>query len=130
MKIQWNARSIIGLVFVILAAVGLVINLAGVIQVWVLREPVTRDAIATLDLLNSTLDTTAQGLGVAKSSLESVTGTIGVLAEYGQFCGHDDQRVPARLLSSVSSIIGENLSATINSALGTLDAVESTTRKR
>jgi hypothetical protein len=127
MKIQWNVRSVTGLVFAILAVLGLVINLAGVIQVWVLREPVTRDAIATLDLLNSTLDTTAQGLGIAKSSLQSVTSTIGALEGTVASAAATIANASSSV-SSVSSIIGENLSATMNSALGTLDAVENTTQ--
>lgn len=128
MKIQWNLRSVTGLLFVILAVVGLMINLAGVIQVWVLREPVTRDAIATLDLLNSTLDTTAQGLGIVKSSLESVTATIGALESTVTSAAATIANASSSV-SSVGNIIGENLSATVNSALGTLDAVESTTQK-
>lgn len=128
MNIKWNVRSITGLVFVILAVIGLLINVAGVIQVWVLREPVTRDAIATLDLLDSTLDTTSQGLAIAKSSLQSVTATIGALestvASAATTIGNASSSV-----SSVSSIIGQNLSKTVDSALGTLDVVESTTQK-
>lgn len=128
MNIKWNARSITGLAFVVLAVIGLLINIAGVIQVWTLREPVTRDAIATLDLLNSTLDTTAQGLTIAKSSLQSVTGTIGALESTVSSAAATIAKASASV-NSVSSIVGQNLSSTVNSALGTLEVVESTTRK-
>ncbi len=127
MKIQWNARGIFGLLFVILALVSLVIDAAGLVEVWTLREPVTRDAINTLDLLNSTLDTTSQGLGVAKTSLKSVTGTIGALQTTVASAATTIDNASSSV-SSLSGIIGKNLTTTINSALSTLDAVENTTK--
>ncbi len=127
MKIQWNLRSLLGLVFVLIALVSLVIDIAGIVQVWVLREPVTRDAINTLDLLNSTLDTTSQGLGIAKTSLKSVTATIGALQATAQSAAVTIDNASSSVIS-VSSVIGTNLSNTVNSALSTLDAVENTTK--
>jgi methyl-accepting chemotaxis protein len=127
MNIQGHLRRALGLVLVIVAALSLVIDAAGVVQIWMLREPVTQDAINTLDLMNSTLDTTAQGLGIVKTSLKSVTDTIGALqstvASAAATIDHASNSV-----SSLSSIVGQNLSATINSALGTLDAVQNTTK--
>lgn len=127
MNIKWNLRSILGLVLVIVAAVSLVIDAAGVVQIWVLREPVTQDAINTLDLLNSTLDTTSQGLGIAKTSLKSVTATIGALQGTVASAAATIDNASSSV-SSLSSIVGQNLSGTINSALGTLEAVQNTTR--
>ena len=79
MKYQFTVRRVLGIVLVVVAALSLVINVVAIYQVWSAREPVTQGAISTLDLLNSTLDTTAQGLVVVKTSLASVTATIGVL---------------------------------------------------
>lgn len=126
MKVQWNARSIIGLVLVIVAVLSLLIDLAGIVQIWVLREPVTRDAINTLDLLNSTLDTTSQGLGIAKTSLKSVTATIGALQATVQSAASTIDSASTSV-GSVGTIVGSGLTNTINSALGTLDVVERTT---
>jgi|GEM_PF-1729875 methyl-accepting chemotaxis protein len=127
MNIQWHLRRALGLALVIVAALSLVIDAAGVAQIWLLREPVTQDAINTLDLLNSTLDTTSHGLGIVKTSLKSVTDTIGALqstvASAAATIDHASSSV-----SSLSSIVGQNLSGTINSALSTLDAVQNTTR--
>lgn len=127
MKIQWNLRSILGLAMVVLALISLLIAIAGIVQVWVLREPVTRDAITTLDLLNSTLDTTSQGLGIAKTSLKSVTATIGALQSTVASTATTIENASASV-SSLSDIVGNNLSSTIDSALGALDAVENTTK--
>ena len=127
MKIQWGVRAVLGLVLVILALISLVIDVAGIVQVWVLREPMTRDAIITLDLLNSTLDTTSQGLGIAKGSLKSVTTTLGALQTTVQSAAVTIDNASSSV-NSVSSVIGTNLSGTVTSALGTLDAVENTTR--
>ncbi len=128
MNIRWNGKSIFGLVLVIVAILSLLIAVAGVIQIWILREPVTQDAIATLDLLNSTLDTTSQGLGIAKSSLQSVTSTVAALEATVESAAATIENASAAV-NSVSGIVGSNLSSTVNSALGTLDVVESTTQK-
>ncbi|HZQ06567.1 MAG TPA: hypothetical protein VFD70_08300 [Anaerolineae bacterium] len=127
MNIKWGVRSIVGLILVVLAVLSLVLDVAGIVQIWLLREPVTRDAINTLDLLDSTLKTTAQGLAIAKTSLSSVTTTIGALqttvASAASTIGHASSSV-----SSLSGIVGQNLSQTVNSALTTLNAVETTTK--
>ena len=117
MKIQWGARSIVGLIIAVLAVVSLLIDLAGVVQIWVLRDPVTQDAINTLDLLDSTLTTTSQGLAVARTSLKSVTTTIGALQATVQSAATTIEGAGASV-SSVSGIVGKNLSSTINSASG------------
>jgi methyl-accepting chemotaxis protein len=128
MNIQWNGRSILGLALVILAVVSLLVDIAGVIQLWSMRGQVTQDASNTLELLDSTLDTTAEGLGIAKSSLKSVTGTIGALETTVNSAAATIENASASV-NSVSDVVGSNLSNTVNSALGTLDVVESTTQK-
>lgn len=125
MKIKWNARSIVGLILVIIAVFSLLLDVAGVVQVWMLRGPVTQDAINTLDLLNSTLDTTSQGLAVAKASLQSVTATIGVLQDTVSSAAATIANA-SNSVNSLSGIVGNKLSETVTSALGTLDVVQST----
>ncbi|MBI4672763.1 MAG: hypothetical protein HY741_13975 [Chloroflexi bacterium] len=127
MNIQWNLRSILGLVLVILAVASLALDAAGVVQIWLLREPVTQDAFNALDLLSSTLDTTAQGLSIAKASLKSVTGTVGALQSTVASAAATIDNASSSV-SSLSGIVGQNLSATINSALSALDAVQNTTK--
>lgn len=127
MNIKWGLRAILGLLLTILALASLLLDGAAIVEAWTLREPVTRDAINALDLLNSTLDTTSQGLTIAKSSLASVTTTVGALqttvsSAATTIGGASDS------VKSLSGIIGTNLSGTITSALSTLDAVESTTQ--
>lgn len=127
MNIKWNLRSILGLALIVLAVLSLVIAAAGIVQVWMLREPVTQDAINTLDLLNSTLDTTSQGLTIAKTSLQSVTTTIGALQSTVASAANTIDQA-SNSVSSLGGIIGQNLSGTINAALGTLEAVQNTTQ--
>lgn len=127
MKIRWSIQSILGLALVLLAVVSLVIDIAGIVQIWISRDPITRDAINTLDLLNSTLDTSAQGLALAKTSLNSVTTTLGSLQTTvsGAAATISDASTS---VNSLSTIVGTKLSGTINAALGTLDAVEATSK--
>lgn len=125
MNIKWNLRSVLGLLLVIVAVLSLVIAAASTVQIWMLREPVTQDAINTLDLLNSTLDTTVQGLAIIKTSLKSVTDTIGALQSTVESAAQTIDNA-SNSISALSGIVGQNLSGTINSALGTLDAVKNT----
>jgi ABC-type transporter Mla subunit MlaD len=127
MKIDWGGRRLFGLLVAILAVVSLVIDAAGIVQVWVLREPVTRDASTALDLLSATLDTTTTGLVVAKTSLKSVTATIAALRATVSSTSATIENASASV-SSVSTIVGKNLSSTVTSALRALDAVEQTTK--
>lgn len=127
MKFQWDVRHVSGLILAVVALVSLIIDAAGIVQIWVLREPVTQDAIRTLDLLNSTLDTTAQGLTLAKGSLKAVTITIGGLQTTMVGAAATITEASASV-NALSGIVGKNLSGTITSALGTLDTVETTTR--
>ncbi len=127
MNIKWGVRSILGLALVVLAALSLILDVAGIVQVWALREPVTQDAINSLDLLNTTLDTTSQGLVIAKTSLQSVTTTIGVLQTTVSSAAATLNSASGSV-SSLSGIVGQNLTATVSSALTTLGVVETTTK--
>jgi prefoldin subunit 5 len=127
MQIKWGIRSLGGLVLVILAVISLLLDAAGILQVWMMRERITQDAITSLDLLNSTLDTTAQGLSIAKSSLQSVTATVGALQTTVASTANTIDSASGAV-NSLSGIVGKNLSGTVNSALTTLDAVANTTR--
>ncbi|GIL15405.1 MAG: hypothetical protein BroJett039_05780 [Chloroflexota bacterium] len=127
MKFRWNLQSILGLTLVVVAAASLALDAVGIIQIWMLREPVTQDAINTLDLLNSTLDTTAQGLSIVKTSLKSVTDSLGALeSTVASAATTIDQA--STTVGSLGNIVGKNLSGTIDSALGALNAVEDTAR--
>lgn len=127
MKIQWTLKSILGLVLTVLALVSLLFVFAGIIEAWVLREPVTREVVHGLDLLDSTLDTTSEGLRVTKTSLKSVTATLNTLqltvASAATTVGDASDSV-----NTLSTVVGKNLSGTVNSALSALDTVETTTK--
>lgn len=127
MRIKWTLRAVLGLVLVILAGVSLLIDAAGIVQVWLIREPATNNAIATLNLLNRTLETTSQGLAIAKTSLVSVTNTIGALQTTVSSAAATIESAGGAV-KSLGEIMGTNLSNSLDTALQTLESVRNSTQ--
>jgi methyl-accepting chemotaxis protein len=69
-------KRIIGIVLIAIAAISLLVSLWGLIQIWMMRQPVADAAIAGVDLFAETLDTTSEALKVTSESLQSASDTV------------------------------------------------------
>ena len=69
---KFGKRILAGLTL-LLAAVGLLLSLAGGIGVWVVKKPVTTKATHVFGRVDGALDTAEQGLGQVKTSLARAT---------------------------------------------------------
>ena len=63
------ARKIIGTTFIIASIIGLILSAAGIVLVWVVREPLTTNLVNTIDLVSSTLEATSSGLSAVDETL-------------------------------------------------------------
>jgi methyl-accepting chemotaxis protein len=68
-----------GFVLIITAVVGLLFSLLGIIGLWVYKEQVTDSLVGTVQLIDSTLETTGQGLVVAEESLIKAASDVNAL---------------------------------------------------
>lgn len=70
-------RRIFGLLLIIAAIGGLILSIVGIYYIWRLEPAMTTGIQNTVDLLNNTLEATAQGLVVTKDALKSSVEMIG-----------------------------------------------------
>src|SRR4030067_1135834 len=63
----------LGVVFILTALIGFVFSTAGVVFTWRIKNPVVQNFLTTLDLIDSTLTTTENGLEVTELSLKKAT---------------------------------------------------------
>ena len=70
---------IFGFVLIIAAIIGLLFSILGVIGIWIYKGQVTDNLVSTLDVVDSTLETTGQGLVVAEKTLIKASSDVNSL---------------------------------------------------
>jgi chromosome segregation ATPase len=114
-------RKIIGIVLLLFAVISLGITIYGMVQVWQMKEPLKDNFIANLELFDTTLQNTADGLVVASQSMESVMASLEGLENTVQtLAGSIEDTTP--LISSLETLTGDTLPETIQSTQSSLAA--------
>lgn len=72
-------RRLVGFLFIITAAVGILLCIFGLIQIWRYRPMVTRSATDNLALVNKALTTTQEGLGMVSQVVKTTAGDVSSL---------------------------------------------------
>lgn len=121
------ARRIIGITFIVAAIVGLIFSLAGVVFVWVVREPVTQNIISTVDLIDTTLEATSQGLTVADDTLTQAITDLGTLESTIQTAADTlDDSVP--MVETLTDLTSESLPGAIEATQTGLSTAQDAAR--
>jgi len=116
-----TGRKILGLVLLLFAAISFAVTMYGIVQVWQMKEPVQENLLSNLELFETTLQNTADGLVIAHQSLDSVSASLGGLENtVGTLAGSIDDTTP--LISSLETLTGETLPGTIQSTQSSLAA--------
>lgn len=106
------ARKIIGTTFIIASIIGLILSAAGIVLVWVVREPLTTNLVNTIDLVSSTLEATSSGLSAVDETLSSTILNITTLESTIQTASKSvDDSVP--MVESISGLLSGNLPGAI-----------------
>ena len=106
------ARKIIGTTFIIASIIGLILSAAGIVLVWVVREPLTTNLVNTIDLVSTTLEATSSGLSAVDETLSSTILNITTLESTIQTASKSvDDSVP--MVESISGLLSGNLPAAI-----------------
>lgn len=132
-------ERVIGIALIVGAALGLLFNIAGLVMVPRLSATVRDGAVTTLNTLDNTLATTAEGLVVVDSSLDNATETVDALAAttrgvaqtvedttplFDTIIDLSGEALPTTIATTQLSLLGaaEGMQ-TIEAVLGTLNAV-------
>ena len=106
------ARKIIGTTFIIASIIGLILSAAGIVLVWVVREPLTTNLVNTIDLVSSTLEATSSGLSAVDETLSSTILNITTLESTIQTDSKSvDDSLP--MVESISGLLSGNLPGAI-----------------
>lgn len=107
------ARKIIGYTFIVAAILGLIFSLAGIVLVWTVRTPLTKNLATSLELINTTLEATSSGLTVAGDTITGAVTDLGSIENTVQTAGKGiDDSVP--LVETLSTLLSEDLPQAIN----------------
>lgn len=121
------ARRIIGITFVVAAIFGLIFSLAGVVFVWVVKEPITQNLVSTIDLIETTLEATSSGLTVAEDTLTQAITDLGNLESTIQTASKTlEDSVP--MVETLSSLTSESLPGAIEATQTGLNSVQDAAR--
>jgi methyl-accepting chemotaxis protein len=116
-------RRIIGITMVIFATISLIITVYGIYQIWQWREPLVENVSSTLDLVESTLQATAEGLVVVGESLDSVISSIsGLESTVTTLAKSIEDTAP--LVSSLGTLTGDVLPNAVTSAQTSLESAQ------
>ncbi len=116
-------RRIIGITMVIFATISLIITVYGIYQIWQWREPLAENVSSTLDLVESTLQATAEGLVVVGESLDSVINSIsGLESTVTTIATSIEDTAP--LVSSLGTLTGDVLPKSVTSTQTALESAQ------
>jgi len=107
------ARRVIGITFIVAAIFGLIFSLAGIVLVWGVKAPLTENLVSTLDLIDTTLETTSSGLTVVDDTLTRTAADLTSLENTVQTAGRGvDDSIP--MVESISTLLSENIPQAID----------------
>jgi len=116
-------RRIIGITMIIFATLSLVITVFGIYQIWQWREPLVENVSSTLDVVETTLQATSEGLVVVGESLDSVISSIsGLESTVTTLAKSIEDTAP--LVSSLGTLTGDVLPDAIISAQTSLESAQ------
>lgn len=119
--------TLIGYSLIFAAALGLIFSLGGLIASWVYAPSLSQTLQEQVQLAESIMETTAQGLEVASQTLDATRLTIQTLDETVQtFSEAITDTMP--LLETIGSVVGEDLPATIQSTQTSLNSAQQSAR--
>jgi len=115
-------------VLLILAAIGgLIFSLFSMYAVWTYKEPVTEGITSSIELLSSTLETTAEGLVISQKTLNTSVESIRLLQSTLKATS-DAIGSSGPMLDSIATMMTEDLPSTIRATQSSLGAVEKSTK--
>ena len=117
-------KQIIGIVLIAIAAISLLISGWGLVQIWAMRQPVADAAVAGVDLLTETLDTTSDALKVTSESLQSADDTV-TMIERTSLSVAQTMSTTRTTVGTFANLMGKDLPTSIGVTRATLKSAQS-----
>lgn len=116
-------RRITGILLIVASVLGLVLALVGLVGIWSARNRAVDTIQTQVALTVSVLDTTAQGLDVADTALQTTQATVGTLNSTVQTLAKSiTDTVP--LMDSLTTVLGKDFPRTIETTQKSLDSAQ------
>ncbi|MFC2042900.1 hypothetical protein ACFLUA_01965 [Chloroflexota bacterium] len=125
MKIAFYRIS--GVLLILAAIGGLIFSLFSIYATWTYKEPVTEGITSGIELLTSTLETTAEGLVVSQKTLNTSAESIQLLQSTLNATA-DAIGSSGPMMDSIAAMMTEDLPTSIRATQSSLEAVEKSTK--
>lgn len=110
----------VGLLLIVAAIIGLVFSISGIVGIWRIKPSVTTGLTSAVDLVNTSLDSTAQGLALTRDSMKTLADTVsGVQATLETSVKTFETIKP--LLDQLGGLLENDLPNTVTSVQTSLD---------
>lgn len=114
---------LIGVILIFASIAGLLICIGGIVGAWQVRRALSANLLSTIDLLDTTLKATLDGLQVADQSLEGVSTSVDILsATLAVTSKSVEDSLP--LFDTLTELSTEEFPVTLTSAQDALDAAQ------
>jgi peptidoglycan hydrolase CwlO-like protein len=117
-------RRILGILVMIAGILGLLISIAGLVGVWVAKPNIAQGVESTIIALNTTIDTSKQGMVITEQALGAAVSSVDALQTMLQATANSVQDTQP-LLDQITSMMAVKLPGTIQSASDSLVAAQS-----
>jgi chromosome segregation ATPase len=112
-------RKLIGVLLILAAVLGLVFSIAAISFAWRVEQPLIENLQSTVDLLNQTMATTAEGLIITDSALKNSVDTISSLQSVVQTSA-TTIKTSEPMVDNISSLMENELPSTIRATEASL----------
>jgi methyl-accepting chemotaxis protein len=116
-----------GFLLIFAAALGLILAVAGLLGVWRYKASAEAFLITQMELAVSVMDTTAQGLGVADTALQTTQTTVQTLNQTVQTLAQSITDT-APLMDSLSVVLGKDFPKTIETTQTSLKSAQASAK--
>jgi peptidoglycan hydrolase CwlO-like protein len=117
------AKKIFGLVMISLSAIGVLLSIFLIVEIWRFRQPVTGALQAGLDHTTSLLQTTDDGLYIINQVVSNVYSSTQYLDDATQTLA-DTMQSTNSFIDTASSFVGQDLASTITNTQTALSSAE------
>lgn len=120
-------RRILGIILIISAVGGLLFGLVGMISLWFVKGELTQNLLGTMEVLETTLAATSEGLEIANQSLATSIGSVGALREAVETTAAAiDATTP--MMDTMITLAGEDLPETVETTQTSLRSAQESAR--
>jgi methyl-accepting chemotaxis protein len=120
-------NRIVGILLIAASIAGILFNLAGVFYIWTQKDRITENLVSTIQLVQTTMETTAQALDVATTSLEtSITSLTSVEDTLNTTATTIETSEP--MMATLADLMKNELPTTISSTQTSLISAQESAR--